>query len=158
MPAVLFVRVNYVKEITAIFTVLSMSKQFHKLLIKNGLKPIRLHDLRHSCASNLLASGVPMKEIQEWLGHSNYSTTADVYSHLDFSVKVKAASTLATAYEENPKPVAAEQRKSEPQDEMAVFAKAIKEMAELGIEKIEDYIAYKEQQALQPPHKTPPQM
>lgn len=135
-----------------------MTKQFNLLLKENGLRPIRLHDLRHSCASNLLASGVPMKEIQEWLGHSNFSTTADVYSHLDFSAKMKAASTIATAYEEKSKPVAAEQRKPEPQDEMAVFAKAIKEMAELGIEKIEDYIAYKEQQALQPPHKTPPQM
>ena len=44
------------------------------------------------------------------------------------------------------------------QDEMAVFAKAIKEMSELGIEKIEDYLAYKEQQATNNPRKTPPQM
>ena len=45
-----------------------MSKQFSKLLKANNLRHIRLHDLRHSCASNLLASGVPLKEIQEWLG------------------------------------------------------------------------------------------
>lgn len=75
-----------------------MTKLFRKLLIENGLRCIRLHDLRHSCASNMLANGVPMKEIQEWLGHSNFSTTADVYSHLDFSFKVHAANTLATAY------------------------------------------------------------
>ena len=61
-----------------------MTKEFAELLKKNGLRHIRLHDLRHSCASNMLASGVQMKEIQEWLGHSNFSTTADVYSHLDF--------------------------------------------------------------------------
>ena len=66
-----------------------MSKQFSDLLKKHGLRHIRLHDLRHSCASNMLASGVQMKEIQEWLGHSNFSTTADVYSHLDFSAKIK---------------------------------------------------------------------
>lgn len=132
-----------------------MTKQFKKLLDNNGLKPIRLHDLRHSCASNLLANGVPMKEIQEWLGHSNFSTTADVYSHLDFSAKVKAATTIAAAYEEQSKPVLPEQKA---QDEMAVFAKAIKEMTELGIEKIEDYLAYKEQQAAQTKGKGPAQM
>ena len=64
-----------------------MTKEFSDLLKKHGLKHIRLHDLRHSCASNMLASGVQMKEIQEWLGHSNFSTTTDVYSHLDFSQK-----------------------------------------------------------------------
>ncbi len=77
-----------------------MTKMFRKLLIENDLRYIRLHDLRHSCASNMLANGVPMKEIQEWLGHANFSTTADVYSHLDFSFKVHAANTIADAYGE----------------------------------------------------------
>ena len=77
-----------------------MTKMFRKVLIENDLRCIRLHDLRHSCASNMLANGVPMKEIQEWLGHSNFSTTADVYSQLEFSFKVHAANTLANAYGE----------------------------------------------------------
>lgn len=77
-----------------------MTKAFRKLLIENDLRYIRLHDLRHSCASNMLANGVPMKEIQEWLGHANFSTTADVYSHLDFSFKVHAANMIADAYGE----------------------------------------------------------
>ena len=38
------------------------------------------HDLRHSCASLLLKEGVPMKQIQEWLGHSDISTTANIYA------------------------------------------------------------------------------
>ena len=52
---------------------------FPKLLEANGLRRIRFHDLRHSCASLLLANGVPMKQIQEWLGHSDFSTTANIY-------------------------------------------------------------------------------
>lgn len=42
-----------------------VTAKFSELLKENGLKHIRYHDLRHSCASLLLANGVPMKEIQE---------------------------------------------------------------------------------------------
>ena len=44
-----------------------LTEAFAKLLKKHGLRKIRYHDLRHSCASLLLANGVPMKQIQEWL-------------------------------------------------------------------------------------------
>jgi integrase len=53
-----------------------VSHKFSRLLEKNGLRHIRFHELRHSCASNLLAMGFGMKDIQEWLGHSDMSTTA----------------------------------------------------------------------------------
>lgn len=46
------------------------------------IKPIRFHDLRHSCASWLLYIGADLKEIQEILGHSAFSVTADIYAHL----------------------------------------------------------------------------
>jgi integrase len=71
-----------------------VTKYFKSTLIDNNLRKIRFHDLRHSCASLLLASGVPMKMIQEWLGHSNFSTTADRYSHLEHSQKVESANAL----------------------------------------------------------------
>ena len=58
------------------------------MLAKNNLRKIRFHDLRHSCASLLLANGVRMKEIQEWLDHSDFSTTANIYAHLDYSTKM----------------------------------------------------------------------
>jgi integrase len=60
-----------------------VSGAFQSLLKRHRLKPIRFHDLRHSCASLLLSLGYSMKEIQEWLGHSNYQTTANLYSHVD---------------------------------------------------------------------------
>lgn len=71
-----------------------VSEQFPKLLEKNGLRPIRFHDLRHSCASLLLANGVPMKQIQEWLGHSDFSTTANIYVHLDYASKLSSAQAM----------------------------------------------------------------
>lgn len=74
-----------------------ISNRFRTLLRKNNLKHIRFHDLRHSCASLLVASKVPMKNIQEWLGHSNFNTTADVYSHLDYSSKYESANAINQA-------------------------------------------------------------
>ena len=74
-----------------------ISNRFRTLLRKNNLKHIRFHDLRHSCASLLVASKVPMKNIQEWLGHSNFNTTADVYSHLDYFSKYESANALSKA-------------------------------------------------------------
>ncbi|MBO4458518.1 MAG: tyrosine-type recombinase/integrase [Butyrivibrio sp.] len=43
-----------------------LSCQFPKFLKKHGLEKIRFHDLRHSCASLLVASGVPLKSVQKW--------------------------------------------------------------------------------------------
>ena len=71
-----------------------ISAAFPKLLDKNGLRKIRFHDLRHSCASLLLENNVPMKQIQEWLGHSDFSTTANIYAHLDYSSKVASADAM----------------------------------------------------------------
>ena len=71
-----------------------VTEQFPKLLDANGLRRIRFHDLRHSCASLMLANGVPMKQIQDWLGHSDLSTTANIYAHLDYSTKLSSADAM----------------------------------------------------------------
>ena len=76
-----------------------VSEHFKILLNKLGLRHIRFHDLRHSCASLLLAKGIPMKAIQEWLGHSNFSTTANIYAHLDSNSKQLSAQVITSAFE-----------------------------------------------------------
>ena len=71
-----------------------LTRTFHGIVSKSNLPQIRLHDLRHSVASNLLASGIPVVDVQEWLGHANASTTLDVYSHAAKSSKDKIAKAL----------------------------------------------------------------
>lgn len=71
-----------------------LTSKFPEYLEQHGLQRIRLHDLRHSCASLLLANGVPLKQIQEWLGHSDFSTTANIYAHLDYSSKLSSAQAM----------------------------------------------------------------
>ena len=84
----------------------------------------------------MLASGVPLKEIQEWLGHSDFSTTAIVYSHLDFSFKIKAANTILSAYSD-------EEPAIKKESELSLLEKASQEMKALGFTSIEEYLAYK---------------
>lgn len=77
------------------FTPNYVSQHFKLILEKNSFKHIRFHDLRHSCASLFLAKGHSLKEIQLWLGHSNFSTTADIYAHLDTNSKKNMAETMS---------------------------------------------------------------
>lgn len=72
-----------------------ITTHFAYFLKKHGLRKITFHELRHSCASLLLKNGVSMKEIQAWLGHSTYNTTANYYAHLDASAKKTVGETMA---------------------------------------------------------------
>lgn len=74
-----------------------ITDHFQIILKNNGLRHIRFHDLRHSCASLLLSKSVPMKAIQEWLGHSTYSTTANFYAHLEDNYKSFSADVLSSS-------------------------------------------------------------
>jgi len=71
-----------------------LSGAFPEFLEKHGFRRMRFHDLRHSCASLLLANGVPLKQIQEWLGHSDFAITANTYAHLEFQSKLKSAGAM----------------------------------------------------------------
>jgi len=68
--------------------------RFRRLLAKNGLPHIRLHDLRHSSASYLKYLGFDLKDIQVWLRHSDIQTTMDLYTHLNMDAKRDIADKL----------------------------------------------------------------
>ena len=71
-----------------------ITQHFGLIRDKNNLKFIRFHDLRHSCATLLYDNGVSLKETQEWLGHSNIATTANIYTHLNYKNKINSANAI----------------------------------------------------------------
>jgi integrase len=58
------------------------ARSFKRVLQHAGLPDIRLHDLRHTCATLLLLKGVHPKLVQELLGHATIAITLDTYSHV----------------------------------------------------------------------------
>ena len=89
-----------------------VSNHFQVILKENGLRKIRFHDLRHTCASLLLANNIPMKMIQDWLGHSDMATTANIYSHIDSTSKLASANAIGEVLDTT----TPEQENSESQD------------------------------------------
>jgi integrase len=73
-----------------------LSSNFAKFLESVGLRKIRFHDLRHTNASLLLDGGASLKEIQDWLGHKKFSTTADVYAHTLSGAKQGLSNTISS--------------------------------------------------------------
>jgi integrase len=60
----------------------SFTAQYARFAAKIGLKGVRFHDLRHSHASQLLRQRVPLKTVQERLGHANATVTLNTYAHV----------------------------------------------------------------------------
>ncbi len=56
----------------------------------------RFHELRHSCASILLNNHATLKDVQEWLGHSDIKMTANIYGHLDMGRKSSMAAQMTS--------------------------------------------------------------
>jgi integrase len=76
-------------------------RQFKKLLVRAGLPSVRLHDLRHTAASLLLAQGVPARVVMEILGHSQIALTMNTYSHVTLEVSREAADRMASTLWQN---------------------------------------------------------
>lgn len=70
------------------------NRSFKPLLKSAGLRPVRFHDLRHTCATLLLSKNVNPKVVSEMLGHASVSITLDTYSHLMPDMQEKAARAL----------------------------------------------------------------
>ena len=71
-----------------------LSRMFTDLQEKAGLPPCRFHDLRHLCASIMCMQDINMKVAQKRLGHSNISTTMNIYTHPMQSKEEEAAQTI----------------------------------------------------------------
>ncbi|MEE1002586.1 MAG: site-specific integrase [Acutalibacteraceae bacterium] len=71
-----------------------LTRTFHSIISKSNLPQIRLHDLRHSVASNLLNNGMTVLQVQNWLGHSCASTTLNFYAHIDKTASKCVANAL----------------------------------------------------------------
>jgi site-specific recombinase XerD len=74
------------------------ARSFTRIAGRAGLDGASLHTLRHSAASALIASGVHVRIVQEVLGHSTYTVTADTYAHIAVAQQREAAERLGEAF------------------------------------------------------------
>ncbi|WP_261134786.1 site-specific integrase [Bacillus sp. Marseille-Q3570] len=72
----------------------TINNWFPKFLKRNNLTPLPFHGLRHTAATLLIGKGVHVKTISNRLGHSNISTTMDIYGHALKSSDEEAANKL----------------------------------------------------------------
>ena len=72
----------------------NVTRYFQTILERAGLPRIRFHDLRHTCASLLLAQGVQPRMVMETLGHSQISLTMNTYSHVMPAMRKDAADRM----------------------------------------------------------------
>jgi integrase len=74
-----------------------VSRDFRAFLSRKGLPRVRFHDLRHASGSIMLKNGVPMVTVSGILGHSNISTTVDIYGHVEQAAYDDAAAKMGLA-------------------------------------------------------------
>ena len=72
----------------------SITQKWERFVRQNGLKPIRYHDLRHSCATAMIEAGVDPKTVQQRLGHADISVTMNIYTHSTKAMDRSAADKL----------------------------------------------------------------
>ncbi len=77
----------------------NLAKQFARLLSRAGVQRVRLHDLRHTYAALMIATGAEAKVLQRAMGHASSRTTLDVYGHLYDRAQREAADALGALLE-----------------------------------------------------------
>jgi integrase len=83
----------------------SLTQKWERFVAKHNLPPIRLHDLRHSNATAMIAAGVNAKVVQHRLGHANISITLDTYTHVLPEMDQEAAEKLNNSLFSSPQPM-----------------------------------------------------
>lgn len=83
----------------------TFSQAFERLIVKADLRPIRLHDLRHTHATLALKAGVPVKVISERLGHESPAFTLKQYAHVIPGMQAEAAAQVAAMIDGPPRSV-----------------------------------------------------
>ena len=83
----------------AVITPNYLTKSFHEVISKSALPQVRLQDLRHSAATNLLELGFNVVQVAEWLGHESPNTTLKFYGHAVKSSKMEMADALEKVLE-----------------------------------------------------------
>jgi len=78
------------------------TREFHKVISKSKLPMIRLHDLRHCVASNLLNNGYSPTDVAGWLGHSSPVTTFGYYAHASKASKENISNAVQGWFGTNP--------------------------------------------------------
>lgn len=87
----------FTSEVGTVIEPRNLSRFFDQLIKRAGLRRIRFHDLRHTCASMLLAQGVPARVVMDVLGHSQLAVTTDLYSHVMPTALREAANAMDRA-------------------------------------------------------------
>lgn len=76
-----------------------LSSTFHAVVVSHQFKKVRLHDLRHSAATNLLEMGFTVAQVAEWLGHSSPEVTLKYYAHATKQSKMQIANALDSMFD-----------------------------------------------------------
>lgn len=79
-----------------------VTRHFKAIIEDNKLRSIELRQLRHSCASLLLANGISRDDIQVWLGHSSIKTT-EIYANQEVIDKTETANTISNVLDKERK-------------------------------------------------------
>jgi integrase len=86
------------------------TRRFQDACTEAKVRKIRFHDLRHTFATTLAAAGVPLRMLQEYLGHADIKTT-QIYSH--YAPSDKEVEAINEAFGEKPKPARRRRRHTE---------------------------------------------
>lgn len=93
-----------------------MSKRFKAACRAAKVREVRFHDLRHTFATGLAAAGVPLRTIQEYLGHADAKTT-QIYAHYAPSEKEVAMVNEALALDDRGSNLGSNLSETEPNSE-----------------------------------------